>query len=102
MLLQVIQGRGAVTSFFPIAVNPNNIVSVSYVDAATILMQPGSDEHVSAVTFYEPVLVGLTREGEKRYLSDVFVTGHFQEISVGLGLDTDGSIEAQMSHYDDD
>lgn len=101
MLLQVIQGRGAVTRYFPIAVDPNNVVSVSYVDADTILMQPDRDEYVSAVTFYEPVLVGLTEEGEKRYLSDVFVTGHFQDISVGLGLDTDGSIKAQMEAYDD-
>lgn len=100
MLLQVIQGRGGVTSYFPIAVDPANVVSVSFVDAATILMQPASDEHVSAVTFYEPVLVGLTRDGEKRYISDAFVTGHFQEISIGLGLDTDGSIAEQIAMRD--
>lgn len=100
MLLQVIQGRGAMTSYFPIAVNPKNIVSVSFVDAGTILLKPEIDEHVSAVTFYEPLLVGLTRDGEKQYLSDAFVTGHFQDISIGLGLDTDGSIGEQVAMHD--
>lgn len=97
MLLQVIQGRGAVTSYFPIAVDPKNVASVSFVDPSAILLKPDFDEHVSAVTFYEKILIGLNRDGEKTYLQDCFVTGHFQEISIDLGLDTDGSIADQVA-----
>lgn len=92
MLLQIIVGKGAITSFFPIAVSPQNVTSVSFVDPSSVFSKPEYDEHVSAVTFNQKVLVGLDEEGEKVYLKDAFVTGHFQEISIGLKLDTDGRI----------
>ena len=97
MLLQIIDGKGSICSFFPVAVNPENIVSVSYVNSSSILHTPDWDEHVSAITFKEKILVGIDKEGEKSYLKDAFVTGHFQELSINLGLDTDGRIAYEVA-----
>ena len=97
MLLQIIVGKGSFTSFYPVAVNPKNIVSVSFVDPSSVLNEPDHDEHISAVTFQKKILVGLNEQGEKIYLEDAFVTGHFQEISIGLKLDTDGRIADEVA-----
>ena len=43
------------------------------------------------------ILVGLNEQGEKYYLEDAFFTGHFQEISIGLKLDTDGRITDEVA-----
>ena len=40
MLLQIIVGKGSFTSFYPAAVNPQNVVSVSFVDPSSVLNDP--------------------------------------------------------------
>ena len=96
MLLQVILKKEASTVLYPMAINPKDVVSVVFVEPDTVLRQPESDEHVSAITFNKQILVGLNKQGEKVYIEDAFVAGHFQEISIALQLDTDGRIADEV------
>lgn len=97
MLLQVITGNKSVSSFHPIAVHPDNVLAACWVDPRKVFAKPDWDEHVTYVILKEEIAVDLDEDRNATFSKQILVTGHFQEISIGLGLDTTGQIAEELA-----
>lgn len=102
-LLQVANPKAGNWKFHPLAVSPDIVASVVFSPKINIFIEEdtsGSDDtEYSVVTFKKPICVEVILEnGEviKKMADTVLVTGHFQEVSIALGLDTHGEIQEDI------
>ena len=96
-MLQIITGSKSVRHFHPIAVRPDNVIAVCWVDPHKVFIDPKWDEHVTSVTLKDEVVVGVDEDGNVIFAKQLLVTGHFLDISIDLGLDTTGQIAAEKA-----
>lgn len=106
-LLQVATGSTAHTTYHPMSVSLDMVASVAYAEPLD-LFRPGDahtaqDNDYSVVTFKKPLCITTKVNNTKIehvFAESVLVTGHFQEISILLGLDENGEIQSQMKTDD--
>lgn len=106
MLLQIIYGNKGRADLHPIAVSLDNVMSVSWVDPRLISRRVEANEHYSVVTFKQPIVIGVDSDNNTennyapKFVNHVFVTGHFQDVAIDLGLDTSGRIAYDVASQD--
>lgn len=92
MLLQIIIGNKTMRSFHPIAVHPDNVLATCWVEPKDVFIEPKLDEYITFVTLKEKIVIAVDNNGDPVFSKQFMVNGHFQEISIALGLDTTGEI----------
>ncbi len=102
-LLQVAMPQSGVWRYHPLSVSPSVVASVTYSPKISIFVEEdhlsSDDMTYSAVTFKQPICIHVEIKDKKvnNIMSDsVLVVGHFQEISIKLGLDTHGEIQDEI------
>jgi hypothetical protein len=102
-LLQVATPNPGEWTYHLLTVSPSNVAAVVYSPNIDIHVKEdwsgSADCEYSVVTFKQPICVRVDIENQQVnhvMASSVLVTGHFEEISIKLGLDTDGKIQEEI------
>lgn len=107
-LLQVITPLEGRWEYHPLAVCPEMVASVVHIPATDmrgeLTCTSNRDECMSAVTFKHPICTHTNAKDYHKPIMNqtVLVSGHFQDISIALGLDESGEIAYERKATVDD
>lgn len=106
-LLQIVTGSNTNSTYHPMSVSLDMVASVAYAEPLDLFRKgdahTAEDNDYSVVTFKKPLCIRTKVSNTKIehiFADSVLVTGHFQNLSILLGLDENGQIKAEMAQED--